>query len=380
MPEIYLDNHSGARPYPALIDALALLYKKHFASLSSLHTKGDEQILPFNKAVDILYTSVGAKKEDLFIFCENGEIAINESIFSGYYEGTRNTGKNHFLTTQVENEAIIQSMKRLEKFGCATKYLPLNVNGQITKEVLEEHIGPRTAFLSLSWAHGLTGVIQPMEEIAAVCKEKGILLHVDASYILGKSYFRFQDYPIDFLSFSGDKIHAPKGTGGLFVKEGIPFTRLIVGKGELNTPLVSALSYAAFETTHNFEHICTETARLRDLLEKEIQAEIKDAVIVFKNAERLPNTSVIAFPGVISEALLFELNYFGVYASIGGGMYPTLSTVLKGCRLDPILADSALSFSLSYETTEEEILLATQKIIAAVKKLKTYSQEIFNAY
>ncbi|MBS0627085.1 MAG: aminotransferase class V-fold PLP-dependent enzyme, partial [Verrucomicrobia bacterium] len=229
------------------------------------------------------------------------------------------------------------------------------------------------ALFSISWADGLTGVIHPIEDLAAVCREKNILFHVDASFLLGKRFFRFRDIGAHFLTVDGSAIEALQDTGFLFIKEGSPIRleRFIP-----SIAFASTLSVAVEERQNRFEHYCMETARLRDLLEEGIKEKISDSVVIFKEADRLPNVTVIAFPGVYSESLLYLLNSKGLYASMGGGKFQRLETILSAAGVDKHLARCSLSFSLSWITSEEEIEIAIEVISLCVKQIKSCSKEI----
>ena len=133
---------------------------------------------------------------------------------------------------------------RLEQLGCVGKMIPATAAGYVNVEDLADSITPRTALVSLSWANGLTGVIQPLAGIAALCKQRGILLHVDATHILGKLLYDLEEVGADFISFNGDQIHAPKGTGGLYIKQGIKCSPLIAGGSEQGGPSWSPYQYA----------------------------------------------------------------------------------------------------------------------------------------
>jgi cysteine desulfurase len=243
----------------------------------------------------------------------------------------------------------------LQKLDCAVKLLPVDACGRIRKEVLEEAIKPRAALVSLSWASSLTGVIQPIEDLARICRAKGVKLHVDASAVIGKLFFRFKDAEIDYLTFDGDRFHAPKGSGGLFCRKECPLQPLVMGSPNMNVAALVALGYAIEEAQQRFDALCTETARLRDQFETAILQVFPDARVFFQEIERLPTTSVIAFPGVAAEALLYALNRQGIYATIGGGNSQKLEHVLNACGVDVGLSGSAVSFALSHETREEEI-------------------------
>lgn len=359
MGKVYLDNHTATRPFSKAIDRMLPFYKEKWGSLLSPHEMGEELYPAVDASLAKMYELMGAKETDQFCLMGSGMEAVSQILWSHYLEEIRDSGKNHLLTTSVEDASILLSFNTLEKVGCLGKMLPVNAQGQLSLDELESAIRPRTSLLSLSWAHGLTGVIQPLEAIAEICRKKEIHLHVDVSNVIGKLYFRFQDLNCDYLSLDGEKIHAPKGTGCIFSKKSISCTP------NFNVPGLIALS-TALELVHDhFDHLATEIARLRNKLEDGIEG----GVVLFKEVDRLPNTCVVAFPGVHAEALLFYLNRKKVFATYGGGNSQKLSHVLQVCGISPELSNSALSFSLSYETKEEEIDYALDVINTSYKQL-----------
>ncbi len=369
----YLDNHTAARPSSGIVDALASFMREKWGAVTAPHQMGQESYFSLSQSIDEIVQELGGTKEDQFHFCHSGAEAVNAVFFSHYLEEVRESGKNHILTTNIEDAPALLSLKRLERFHCAEKVLSVNEQGQITRDMVEEAIKPRTSLLSLSWANSLTGVIHPIADIAAVCRQKGIRLHVDASTVIGKLFFHFEDLGIDYLTFDGSLIHAPKGTGGVLAKGAIAFHPLVVGGSNVHAGGVTAIASALSEASRNFDHLNLETARFRDLLESGVKGGFADAVVLFKEVERLPNCTVIAFPGVESDALLYLLNRKGVYASMGGGQTQKLFYTLTACGVDQMLAHCALSFSLSYETTEEEIGYAVETIVECALKLQQCS-------
>lgn len=336
------------------------------------HVGWDNQEKTQQKIAEVL----GGGEEHLVHFCSSGAEAIHTALFSHYYQTVRTSGQNHILMPQIESAPFILSTQRLEEWGCAIKFLSVNAQGQITKEMLLHSLRPRTGLLSISWAQILTGVIHPLADLAEVCKERNIALHVDASSILGKLYFRLRDLPIDYFTFDGKLIHTPHRAAALITKSKI--TPLIPGEGAASAAEMGALTDALIATCQQCDHLCLETARLRDKLEQGIKQAIPDALIFFENVERLPHCTSIGFPGVSGEALLFLLQRQGVYASIGGYPQQRLSHVLIASGIDPILAESALSFALSFETTDEEIDYAIEIIASVVQQLKECSVQIFS--
>ncbi|HSW86139.1 MAG TPA: aminotransferase class V-fold PLP-dependent enzyme [Rhabdochlamydiaceae bacterium] len=357
---IHLNNHTTSRPFNSAIEKMISCFGVDCTEEVDVHVK-------------LLREQFGAEEKDAFCFSSSGEDAISQVFLSTYMDFVRRTGKNHVLTPSMEESAIIDGLQRLEKIDCFHRILPVNSQGQLTREILEEAIGPRTALVSLSWANGLTGVVHPITDLAQVCKEKGVLLHVDATYAIGKIYFRFQDLDVHFLTFDGCCLYAPSGTGGIFIRSGTEFTPL---HESLNIPGLAALSSSIETISMNFDHVCMETARLRNKLEQGIKKGFPEAVVFFEHAERLPHCCAIGFPGVAHDALLYMLQRKGITATAGGGKFQQLSQVLTDCVVDPMLAQCALSFSLSYETTEEEIELAINAIVSSAHKLRSISSKI----
>jgi cysteine desulfurase len=294
------------------------------------------------------------------------------------------TGKNQFITSNLDEAPAILATSRLEQLGCIEKLVETNSQGFITAAAIADALSPRTALVSLSWANGLTGVIQPLTEIAALCQERGILLHLEASHVLGKLFFELEDVGADFITFNGDQLHGPRGTGGLYIKQGVKCSPFIIGgadqanlrAGSLNVAGLVGLATAAIEALDSRDFVCTEIARLRDKLENGILKEIPQAIIFFKDQDRLPHCTTIGFPGVSNEALLFHLNRKGLCASIGGGTFQQVALLLTACGFKEELAYNAVAFSLSRYTSEEEIDRAVVVIVESVKSLLRIADQI----
>jgi cysteine desulfurase len=288
-----------------------------------------ESIFP-RHSLNTIYGCFGALVDDHFhLFSDTSEMLFR-LYFSLYMDVMRQTGRNHVLTFNLASHEILKSF---EPLGIYEKHF--------TPEMLEASIGPRTALVSIGWADAVTGAIHPLEEIAAICKQKQVLLHVDATYLFGKMPFFFQDLDVDFLSYEG----------ALFIKK----------KHELNINKQSVDQLITFATQaeemiKQVDHLCTETARLRYKLEQGILAKIPDASVVAIDKERLPNCTAIDFPGVSSQSLVYALSRKSVYAAKGPG--------------------TRVSFVLSPDTNEKEILQAIEIIAQEANKLKSYSEAL----
>ena len=328
-----------------------------------------------------LYQFIGASLDDTIVFTSSGAEAVNQVIQSVYENITLNSGKNHFLTSSLDEAPSILSINKLESLGCVSKMIPASPNCHVTPEALIDSLHlARRLFPSLGQMP-LTGVIQPVEEIAKICRQRGILFHLDATQILGKLYFELSDLKADFITFNGSQFHAPKGTGGLYVRNGVKLSPLIIGgseqagkrAGEVNIPGLVGLASAAQEALQSRDYLGTEIARLRDKLEQGVIAGYPEAELLFNNENRLPHTTAIAFPGIVNEAFLFALNRKGVCATIGGNTFQQLSLSLMGCQIGKLIAQSALSFSLFRYTGEEEINQAIALIVETAQMLSKIS-------
>lgn len=381
---IYLDNSMTTRPSEKAIGRMLNFYSNLWGSPSAPHQMGQELFPSIEESLRNIYRLIGASDADDIIFTSSGAEAVNHAIMSTYYEITRSTGKNQFITSHIDEAPAIMTIGRLETLGCVGKMVKANHEGKITVKAIADALTPRTAMVSISWANGLTGVINPVAEIASLCKDRGVLLHLDATHVLGRLFFDLNDFPVQFISFNGDHIHAPKGTGGLYIKEGTKYSSFILGgleqagrrAGSLNVPGLVALGEAASEASLSRDFVCTEVARLRNHFEKGILAAYKDALPLFQDQERLPHCTTIAFSGISNEALLYALNRKNIFASIGGGCFQKIDLLLAACGVREDLANSSISFSLSRETTEDEIDRAIDIIGETANRMRKASLKI----
>lgn len=374
----YLDNSSTTRPSNEAISKMMGFYTDKWGVLTQPHKFGAELTSPYSSALKAVYQLLGASEKDAVVMTSSGAEAINQAILSTYQDVALNEGKNHFITIAAEDAPALMSLSRLQAFGAAVTFLKPGKNGTINTKDFIEAITPRTALVCLSWANGMTGVIQPIAEIAEICSLRGIRLLVDGSNVLGKLFFSLKELKIDLFSFNGDNLHAPKGTGGLYIKNGIKMSPFITGgieqgglrAGALNVPAVIALGEASRQSLEARDYMCTEIARLKMELEMGIKKRFSFCRILFEEEEKVPGVMTVAFPGIFNESLLFLLNQKNVYASIGGGSHQLLSYYLKICGFPAEIADSAISFSLSRETKEEEIEWALDALTSCIGKLK----------
>lgn len=383
--DIYLDNSMTTRPSARAISKMLPILKDCWGLPTSPHKKGYEASRVNKDALSKIYSILEANKQDDFVFTSSGAEAVNQVIQSIYYDQTLESGKNHLITSHTDEAPAIMAIGNLEEIQCMGKMVDASSSGMVTKEIIAEAMTPRTALVSLSYANGLTGVINPVHEIGTLCEERGALFHLDATHVLGKIYFDFEDTKATHITFNGDNLHAPQGTGGLWIKGGRKCHSLIQGgieqaglrAGSFSIAHLAALAEALEEAFDTRDYLCTEIARLRNKLEKSVLEGCKDALSFFQEEERVPHITALGFPGVLNEALLFNLNKRGLFGSIGGGSFQQIGLILENCGIHHRIAHSAISFSLSRETTEEEIDRAIAIIIEEVAKLRNLSSTFF---
>ncbi|MCE5295305.1 MAG: aminotransferase class V-fold PLP-dependent enzyme [Chlamydiales bacterium] len=365
---IYLD-HATASPAAANAVAASLPYFEEGFGLLSV------PYVPVQEAKKTICELFGAGSDDQFVFTSSGAEACSIAIHSAYQNLTKLGGKNHFVARAIDEAPTVLSIANLEDEGCYLKLAPISKRGFVTPDGLIDALSPRTAVVSMSWACGLTGVIQPLEEIAAICKERSIWLHVDATHVVGKLNIAFNELPIDILTFSGHGLHAPVGTGGLFAKKHIPL-RLNVFANPLNMPMLAALQESSRLSIDTQSLYCTEVARLRDMFEETICQIYPEAQVLFKDEERVPNITTIAFGGISNELLAFILHRKGIFANMGGGAFQPIQKVIEATGADSQIANTALSFSIWRDTQEHELERASQLIGEAAKRLRRLSKAV----
>ena len=380
-PPVYVDHTTAGRPSEKAIAAMTPFFTELWGNPLAPHDHGAQLLAPIEQGYRTLYQLLGADEKDTFVFTASGAEAVNQVIMGNYIEITCKTGKSHFVTSQWDEAPAMMGSGRLEQLGGRLQLAPVNRDGVVTAQAVTESLSPRTAFVSLSWVNGLTGVIQPIEEIAEVCHSRGVFFHVDITHGLGAIRIDLEELGADAITFHGAQLHAPMGTGGLLLREGKVCPPLILGGqeqgglrgGGFPTASFIALATAAEEASYAIDFVATEVARLRENFEQRVTSEITGAEVLFVETERVPHISSIYIPGVNSEALLFMLNQYAVYATIGGGEQQQLSALLTISGASPQVGFSSISFGFSRMTTQEEIDRVVEVLVTSVHHLRHLS-------
>lgn len=381
---MHLDNHNITQLCNSSKEVAQSFLQKSNIDLFSPSFLSKQLRKDLSELYEKVYDFFHANEEDLFIFTSSGAEAVAQVIHSCFLEQTCKEGKNHYLSTVIEDGPILMMLKRLEEQNCTVNLLPVNANAQINLQALEKAIGPRTALVSLSWGSRLLGTVQDLQAIAKICEKKQVALHVDISASIGKLDLEFCNLPISYLTVDGALMHSVSSSGALFVKSGFTIHPLIVGDssqnflraGAFDIPSFAAFTEACRQANLFMNHMNLEVARLKAEFEKKVQDRIKGAQILFDRTIKLPNVSVISFSGVQSEYLLYLLHNQQVSASTGGGMMQHLSRLLQECSYSPDVCANSLSFALSRYTTEDEINQLVDILTEVVLKAQSLSKEI----
>ena len=376
----YFDNNATTRVAPEVIEAIVPMLENFWGNPSSAYAFGSQVHGHVEKARTQVAALINCDpKEVVFTSCgtESNNSAIHSALIT-------NPQKKHVITTAVEHSANINFGEYLQKRGFEVTFLPVESDGSLDLHLLEKSIRPDTAIVSIMWANNETGVLFPIEEIAAICRSKGVLCHTDAVQVPGKLKIDVKQLGVDFLSLSAHKLHAPKGIGMLFVKRRTKYQPYVIGGhqergrrgGTENVPHVVAFGRAAELAMEHLHDENTRVRALRDKLETTILSTIPNTVRNGAKEPRLPNTVNIAFDFVEAEAVLLLLDQLGICCSSGsacttGSLDP--SHVLTAMGLAPMRARGSVRFSLGIYNTEEEVDYVLKHLPGIIKRLRDIS-------
>lgn len=380
---VYLDNNATTVVDPHVFSQMVPYFCQMYGNPNSLHQFGSESHPALRKAMDQLYIGINAHDEDDIVITSCATESINWVIKGIYFDKIVNGDKDHIIVSEVEHPAVISSCKFLETLGVRVTYLPVNSDGVVEVHTLKDFITDKTALVSIMWANNETGMIFPIEEIGAICKEKGVLFHTDGVQAIGKIPVDVQKANVDFMSFSAHKFHGPKGVGGLYIRAGLELTSLFHGgeqmggrrSGTLNVAGIVGMGKAMELAVENLDFEKSNVMRLRNKLEDAISL-IPETLVIGTKEQRVPNTILVSVKGIEGEAMLWDLNKNGIAASTGSACASEAlesNPVMEAIGAEADLAHTALRLSLSRFTTEEEIDYTIEVLNNAVTRLRAIS-------
>jgi cysteine desulfurase len=363
MHQVYLDYNATTPVLPEVLDTLVQCYLHDFGNPSSVHRYGRQTRVLVDEARDSMAHVLGAPASSV-AFCSGGTEA-NNTILKGVAAALKDRGR-HLVTSCIEHPAVLDTCAYLAQQGYTITYVPVNEQGVVDPEAVRHALRDETILVSIMHANNEVGSIQPIAEIARIVRQRGILMHTDAVQTFGKMPLQVDELGIDFLSFSGHKLYAPKGIGGWYARSPSGFPPLIHGghqergqrSGTENVAAIVALGKACAIAVSDMHVERERQERLRQYLEHGILERIPHVRIQGAEAVRLPNTANVAFADVEGETLLMSLDLQGVAISTGsacssGSLEP--SHVLQAMGVPATYLHGALRFSLGRHTTLDDI-------------------------
>ncbi len=378
MRRVYLDNNATTPVLPEVFDAMKPFYLEQFGNASSIHHYGQHARAAVEKARASVAALLNARPAEI-VFTSGGTEADNLGIFGLVQRG------DHVITSTIEHSAVMNTCKRLEQMGCEVTFVPVNSRSEVNPDDVRNALRPNTRLISIMMANNETGVVQPVEEIGKIAQEADVFFHTDAVQAAGKVPIDVQKIACDALSISGHKIHAPQGTGALFIKKGTLIQPQIYGgsherqrrAGTENLPGIVGLGKAAEVSREWLESgEAAKMAAMRDHFEDSILRAMEDVGVNGQGAPRVPNTTNLWFDHVEGEALVIALDLKGLAVSSGaacssGAIEP--SHVLLAMGLPHQRARASIRISLGKQTTREDIEFAAKIIPETVGRLREIS-------
>lgn len=381
MTTIYVDNAATTKTSRTAIETMLPYMDKIYGNPSSLHSVGQAAADALRKAREEAAEVLGCEPNEI-TFTSGGSEADNQALVSAAAIGARK-GKKHIISTAFEHHAILHTLKKLEKEGFEVTLLDVHENGMVSAQQVADAIREDTCLVSVMYANNEIGSIQPIAEIGAVCKEKGVIFHTDAVQAVGHVHINVKEENIDMLSLSAHKFHGPKGVGLLYARKGVRLTNIIEGgaqergkrAGTENIPGIVGMVAALKEANANIDANAEKVSALRDRLIEGLE-KIPHSALNGDRTKRLPGNVSFCFEGIEGESLLLLLDAKGICASSGsactsGSLDP--SHVLLAIGRPHEVAHGSLRLTLSEENTQEEVDYIIEETTKVVKYLRDLS-------
>ena len=382
-PPIYLDNHATTKMDPRVLTAMLPYFTEHFGNAASRnHAFGWEAEQAVEKGRKQVADLIGCNAREI-IFTSGATESDNLAI-KGVAEMYAEKG-NHIITAATEHKAVLDTCKKLEKHGYRVTYLPVKGDGLIDLDMLRESITDKTILVSIMYANNEIGVIQPVQEIGKICRERGVLFHTDGVQAIGKVPVDVNKDNIDIMSITAHKLYGPKGVGALYVRRKSPRVQITaqmdggghergMRSGTLNVPGIVGLGEACAIAQREMPEEMKRMAFLRDRLRAKLEAGLDEVYINGSMEHRLPQNLNMSFLYVEGESLLMGINDVAVSsgsACTSATLEP--SYVLKALGLGDDLAHSSIRFGIGRFNTEAEIDYVADKLVDVVTKLRELS-------
>jgi cysteine desulfurase len=379
---VYFDHNATTSMRQEVIDAMLPFFRERFGNASSLHFFGQENRDAVDQARADVAALLGAEPEEV-IFTSGGTESDNLAIRGAVRARQRRSPARHIITSDIEHPAVLRTCQDLEGEGYRVSYIPCDTNGIVRLDLLEKALSPDTAIVSIMLANNESGVIQPIGEISALTRSRGVTLHTDAVQGAGKIPVDVDALGVDLLSISAHKFYGPKGIGALYVRRGTALEPVYTGgshecglrPGTENIPGIIGLGEAARITKRELPHEMGRIGALRDRLERGALARVDEILVAGAAAPRVPNTSSMVVARVEGEAITLRFSMLGFAISSGsacasGASEP--SHVLVAMGFDPAIAQGAIRISLGIANTAAEVdafLEAFPQVVSRLREL-----------
>ncbi len=379
--QAYLDHAATTPVHPEVLKVMAPYWQESFGNPSSIHSLGKRSRTALEKGRQQAALLIGADPGEI-VFTSGGTEADNLAVL-GAAASCRGEN-NHIITTVIEHRAVLNSCEYLLAKGFQVTFLPVDEAGVIRLTDLERSVNGNTVLISIMHGNNEIGTVQPIAEIGRIARKRSILFHTDAVQTAGKLAIDVKEIGCDLLSFSGHKIHGPKGAGALYIRDGVHIGPLFHGghqesgrrSGTENVPAIAGFGHAC-ETASAAQKETAKVRSLRDLLQERIEQSIPEVRINGHPVNRLPHILSVSFRRVDGDALVRELDQNGVAASAGaacssGSM--EISHVISALGMPRDWARGTVRFSLGFGNNEDEIRACAEIITKAVRKLRTMAE------
>jgi cysteine desulfurase len=380
MARYYFDHNATTPPDPAVADAVQRALTDEFGNPSSVHHFGQRAKAVLDEARSAVADLIGADPAEI-VLTSGGTEADNLAL-RGAAEALEAGARRRLITSSIEHEAVLNTMKALSRRGWAVTLLPVDASGLVSPAALESAIDDQTALVSVMHANNEIGTIQPIEALASIAHARGALFHTDAVQTVGKIPLNVRALGADLLSLSAHKFNGPKGTGALWIKRGTRMVSTMTGGkhernrrgGTENVPGHAGLGVAARLAQKKLASEGARVGALRDRLERAILDRVSGTLLNGAPTPRVPNTTNISFDGIEAESLLIALDLEGFAVSTGsacssGTLEP--SHVLRAMGLPSHRTQNSIRFSLGAGNTEEQVDALVAKLPSVVEKLRT---------
>ena len=379
---VYADNAATTYMSQTAMKVLVDCLENYNGNPNSLHSDGQRTQEILDEARETVAKCINAANPNEIYFTSGGSEADNQALISAA-RGLKSKGKDHLITLNIEHHAILHTMAKLEKEGFEVTYLKPQASGIVDIKDVENAIKDTTALVSIMFGNNEMGAIQPIPEIGAICKSKGVLFHTDAVQAAAHVPIDAQAMNIDMLSMSGHKFHGPKGVGVLYARNGIRLVNVIEGgaqergkrAGTVNVPAIASMAAALKEGCDNMDENMAKVRAMRDKLIKGLN-DIPYSQLNGDPVKRLPGNVNYSFEGVEGESLLLHLDMLGIECSSGSACTSESldpSHVLLGMGVPVEAAHGSLRFSLDIDNTEEQIDYVIEKVHEVVERYRNMS-------